>query len=181
MTSLFHSLILTTLILEAGPLAAQGIYQSPEAFIDEVFAGVPPAPRKLWIKEPLAPSVREILGHDLGVLRLSYWGEGGRTAWILEEIGKEQPITAGIVVNGGAIETVRVLVFREIRGWEVRYPFFTDQFKGAMLSAAGRLDRRIDGISGATLSVNAISRMARLALVLHEHSDFAGARGVISR
>jgi len=152
------------------PAHARGTYQTPEAFIDEVFGGARPAPRKIWIKAELADAARAILGHDLGVLRLSYWGAAGRTAWILDDIGKDQPITAGIVVNNGAIESVRVLIFRETRGWEVRYPFFTDQFKGATLRGKDQLDRGIDGISGATLSVGALTRMARLALLLHAHS-----------
>jgi hypothetical protein len=31
------------------------------------------------------------------------------------------------------------------------------------------LDRRINGITGATLSVHALTRLARLALLLHRH------------
>ena len=61
----------------------------------------------------------------------------------------------------------KVLVFRESRGWEVRHPFFTDQFRDAGLTGELALDRNIDGISGATLSVRALSRLARLALYLH--------------
>ncbi len=107
------------------------------------------------------------------MLRLRYWGRDGRTAWILDEIGKEEPITTGIVVNGRAIEEVKVLIFRESRGWEVRHPFFTDQFKGARLGHDDQLDRHIDGISGATLSVRALKRLARVALFLHQHAEFA--------
>jgi uncharacterized protein with FMN-binding domain len=94
----------------------------------------------------------------------------------LEEIGKEQPITTGIVVEDGKIDQVKVLVFRESRGFEVRYPFFTDQFRGATLREGLDLDREIDGISGATLSVRALTKLARLALLLHAHSDFAAER-----
>lgn len=169
------STLLSALALLCHPLIVQatGTYQEPEAFVREVFSGVVPSPRKLWIKPELAASIRDILGRDLGVLRIGYWGESGRSAWILEEIGKEQPITVGVVVNGDSIEILRVLVFREVRGWEVRYPFFTDQFRGATLDAAGKLDRHIDGISGATLSVGALTRIAHLALLLHRHSEFA--------
>jgi Na+-translocating ferredoxin:NAD+ oxidoreductase RnfG subunit len=71
-----------------------------------------------------------------------------------------------VTVADGAIENVRVLEFRESRGWEVRYPFFTDQFVDARLEDDGRLDRRIDGITGATLSVAAVTRIARIALLL---------------
>ncbi len=61
-----------------------------------------------------------------------------------------------------------MLEFRESRGWEVRYPFFTDQYHGAGLAEHGAIDRRIDGITGATLSVAAVNRVVRLALMLDE-------------
>ena len=146
---------------------ARGIYQEPEAFINEVYQQSPPRSEKLWINGDIKDQIISIMGHDLGVLRLRYWLKEGRSTWILEEIGKERPITTGIVVTNNHIEQVRVLIFRESRGWEVRYPFFTDQFDGAMLEDDNRLDRHIDGISGATLSVNAVTKLARLALFLH--------------
>ena len=41
-----------------------------------------------------------------------------------------------------------------------------DQFKDATLTGDKELDKKIDGISGATLSVNALTKLARLALYL---------------
>ena len=67
------------------------------------------------------------------------------------------------------VERVKVLVYRESRGWEVRHDFFTTQFTGATLQANERLDRPIDGISGATLSVRAVTRLTEIALLLHRH------------
>ena len=111
----------------------------------------------------------------MGVLRLRYWMKAGRTVWILEEIGKERPITTGFVVENNEIKKVKILIFRESRGWEVRYPFFTDQFTGASLRGENlELDRAIDGISGATLSVSAVTRLARLALLFHQHVTKGG-------
>jgi hypothetical protein len=60
-----------------------------------------------------------------------------------------------------------VLAFRESRGWEIRYPFFTDQFSGLTLAPDGYLSKPIDGITGATLSVRAVERVTRLALWLN--------------
>ncbi len=167
-------LILPVMLAMAMCVNARGTYQEPSAFIQEVFSGDAPKVSKIWIKKDLKVKIHEIMEHDLGVLRLKYWEKAGRTAWILEEIGKERPITAGIVVNNGKIESINVLVFRESRGWEVRYPFFTDQFSDATLKEDKRLDRHIDGISGATLSVNAMKKMARLALMLHQEVEDAG-------
>jgi hypothetical protein len=107
-----------------------------------------------------------LLGHEPAQLRQRYWTGGGKTAWILEEVGKEQPITAGFVVSGARIEQARVLVYRESRGGEIRYPAFLEQYDRAGLTAEGQLDRPIDGIAGATLSVHAMERMARAALYL---------------
>jgi len=153
---------------------ATGNYQEPAAFIQQVFSGDVPKVSKIWVKKDLKVKIHEIMGHDLGVLRLKYWKKEGRTAWILEEIGKVRPITTGIVVNDGKIETINVLTFRESRGWEVRYPFFTDQFSDATLKEDKQLDRHIDGISGATLSVKAMTKMARLALLLHHEVEVSG-------
>ena len=161
------AMLAATCVLVCNLAAARGTYQAPEDFLREAFAGETPAAERLWIKPELAASLREILGHDIGVLRVRYWRQAERSAWILDETGKEQPITVGVVVNGQGIETLRVLVFREIRGWEVRYPFFTDQFRGAGLDGNLDLDRPVDGISGATLSVDALKRVARAALLLH--------------
>lgn len=173
--SMFRLLSLFSLSLLLSTQALADTYQEPEEFIREVFADDPPKTSMLWVTKELKPGIQEILGHDLGVLRLRYWGVAGRTAWILEEIGKEKPITTGIVVNKGKVELVKVLIFRESRGWEVRYPFFTDQFKGVSLKLDDELDRTIDGISGATLSTRALTKLARLALYLHQQSEFADA------
>ena len=153
------------------PAYATGSYQKPSEFIQQVFSGNVPKVSKIWIKKDLKVKIREIMEHDLGVLRIKYWRKDTRTAWILEEIGKARPITAGIVINDSRIESINVLTFRESRGWEVRYPFFTDQFSDATLKENNQLDRHIDGISGATLSVKAMTKMARLALVLHEEIE----------
>ena len=114
-------------------IQARSVYQEPEEFIEEVFDKVTPQKKRLWIKKDLKQKINDILGHDLPLLRIRYWQDQQRTAWILEEIGKSEPITMGFVVNGGAIEVTRVLVFRESRGWEIRHPFFTDQYKDVTL------------------------------------------------
>jgi hypothetical protein len=145
--------------------AARGeVYQEPAAFITEVFGSLP-APRVLWLTRDLQAEAAVILGHAPAQLRQRYWSEGRKSVWILEETGKEELITAGFVVVDGRIDHVRVLVYRESRGQEVRQSSFLKQFKDAKLAQGNRLDRDIDGIVGATLSVGAMERMARLALL----------------
>lgn len=145
-----------------------GRYLTTGEFLDYAFEQNPPEAQTLWITREYREPLEGLLGHRYGSLRLRYWRDGDRTAWILDEIGKELPITIGVIIEGTAIEAVRILEFREIRGWEVRYPFFTDQFRGASLVDDDELDTGIDGITGATLSVGAVTRVAKAALYLHE-------------
>ncbi len=151
----------------------RGLYQSDEAFLAQVFAGEKPQADVLWLTDERQAEIKKILGHPYKARRIRYWGVPGKTAWVLDEVGKEEPITTGIVIQGGKISQVRILEYRESRGDEVRHGFFTDQFKGAGMKTTTDLDRHIDGISGATLSVSAITRLASMALYLHGSSRFA--------
>ena len=146
----------------AGP---DGRYLDVDGYLASSFPGEQPQASVLWVKGDLRDSIEQVLGHRFSSLRVRYWYDGTTSAWVLDEIGKELPITIGVTVRDDAIVSVRVLEFRESRGWEVRYPFFTDQFRNAGLREDGQLDRKIDGISGATLSVGAVKRVASLALV----------------
>ncbi len=158
--------IFLTLALHAQSARAVDIFMEPDVFLSEVFHGAAPEPSFLWLKGDLKAEMQDILGRKPGGLRMRYWQAADRTVWVLEEIGKTQPITTGISVKEGEIERVQVLVYRESHGWEVRYPFFTDQFRGMRLDNDQKLSGPIDGISGATLSVRALIKLARLALHL---------------
>ena len=157
-------------LLAAVPAAAVDFFLEPGAFLAEIFDGAVPEPDKLWLKGPLKERIHAILGAGLGSLRIKYWARDGRTAWILDAIGRDRPITAGFVVEEGRVVRVAILIYRESRGWEVRYPFFTDQFFGAQLIEDDALDRNIDGITGATLSVRAITGLSKVALLLHREA-----------
>jgi hypothetical protein len=170
MRPLMWSSVLLIVLLSTGmQVYARGVYQEPEAFLQDIFSDAVPEPAMVWVTRAIRPTVEKILGHKPNALRIRYWRKDARTAWILEEIGKEKPITTGIVISNGRIERVKVLVFRESRGWEVRHSFFTDQFKDAAIKPDCQLDKYIDGVSGATLSVRALRKLARMALFLDQH------------
>lgn len=147
---------------------AQGRYLETSEYLSAVFPLHQPDSNTVWITKEIRESAKEALGYDaISSLRVRYWQEKQRTAWILEEIGKERPITIGVVVEDDTASMVRILEFRETRGWEVRYPFFTDQFDEVSLDTRGEIDGQIDSITGATLSVEAVNRVVRLALFLY--------------
>ena len=162
-------LLLVMVILACLPHAqAKGQYLSQDEFLKQVFPTSQPVGKNLWLRGQLKQDVKSLLGHDYSKLRVKYWQQGETTTWILEQIGKVKPITAGFVVKSGEIQHTAVLAFRESRGWEVKRKAFTRQFEFTRLTPDNRLSQHIDGITGATLSVSAMTRMARLALRLHQ-------------
>ena len=167
-------LLASVAAIAAGNRSEAGRYIDTRDYLSGAFTGNVPKPQVLWVTGPLREKVEQALGHRFGSLRVRYWFDGLKSVWVLDEIGKELPITIGVTVDGGAIANLRVLEFRESRGWEVRYPFFTEQFNDAKLVDGGKLDRRIDGITGATLSVGAVKRIARVALIFHDNVQATG-------
>ncbi len=159
------------LLLSAQATAARRVLETPEQFIRQGFPGRHPAIGALWIDADLRADLEAILQHRYRRRRVRYWHDGGRLAWILDEVGKKRPITVGVIVESGRIRRLAILVYRETRGWEIESPGFTRQFSGAGLSGDRDLDRPIDGITGATLSVRAVEKIARIALRLSREVD----------
>jgi len=171
MKQLLHAIILF-IFFSMVTVQAGGVYQKPDEFINQVFNNKPPKAEVLWLNKDLKKQITDILDHKYNGLRVRYWqqnkGSNQKSVWVLDEIGKDKPITTGFVINNGQIDLVKVLVFRESRGWEVRHDFFTDQFKQATLKSDYNLSQSIDNISGATLSVRAIRKLAKIALLLDQ-------------
>jgi len=145
---------------------AKGVYQTTEEFINQVIGEVPKA-KVLWLNAQDKVEIADILSHSFNRLRVRYWQADDNTVWVLDEIGKEKPITIGVHIQNNQIIELKVLTFRESRGDEVRHDFFTKQFNLAKLTQDNRLTTHIDGITGATLSVRALTKVARLSLWLN--------------
>jgi len=171
-----HGVLGALLALLLSPLPGRAEdYLSLEQFLGLAFPGAAPEARTLWLTAAMKQQAERTVGEAPPALRVRYWRAGARTAWILDEIGKEQPITIGVVLERQRIEQLSVLAFRESRGWEIRHPFFTEQYRGITLASDGALSREVDGITGATLSVRAVNRAARLALWLDGEAGRADA------
>jgi uncharacterized protein with FMN-binding domain len=154
------------LLFSAFGIAAEP-YLTHEQFLKKGFGDKPAEAKTLWLNSTTKATAEHILQHPVHQLRMRYWQHNNTTAWVIDEIGKEKPITIGIVITDNSIQSVDILQFRESRGWEIRFPYFTEQFIDSRLSNTQSLDKNIDGISGATLSVSAVKRAAALALYLN--------------
>lgn len=148
-------------------LKSEEVFLSKKDFLTEAFSADTPKKKSLFFKGEVKEISRKIMGHKYSKVRFKYWQADTRTAWILERIGKVRPITAGFIIDNCRIASVHVLVYRESHGWEIKYPFFRDQFEGMTLKEDFKLNKKVDGITGATLSVNSMGKMAALSLALH--------------
>ncbi len=158
--------IALSLFFSSNSFATKGVYQTPKAFIGDAFAGKTPEAKVLWLTTEDKATIAQILQHKYNRMRIRYWQLGNETVWILDEIGKEKPITIGVHIKEKEILHFKVLTFRESRGDEVRHGFYAKQFINAKLKDNNQLSQNIDGITGATLSVRATTKIARIALWL---------------
>ena len=153
------------LLVGGSAFAAPKVHQKPSDFIKSSLGAIPTT-RAITLTSAQQRQVRAILGKNYKTKAIRYWTRNGKTAFILEETGKTEDITTGLVVKNGKIETIKVLVYRESHGWEVARTAFTNQFKGTSLKSNGQISKSPRNIAGATLSVRALTKLARLALFL---------------
>jgi transcriptional regulator of nitric oxide reductase len=72
--------------------------------------------------------------------------------------GKDQPITVLVAIDPtDRLKDVDILVYREPYGGEVAYEAWRRQFRGKSVADSLRVGREIRAISGATISVNAVT------------------------
>lgn len=89
-------------------------------------------------------------------------------------LGKVQPITFLVVFSSAnTIEYVEILKYREAYGAEISRKSFLDQFLGTDATSPLKKGEDIKNISGATISVNAISRgIKKINLLFPTIKDF---------
>jgi len=80
-------------------------------------------------------------------------------------LGKDQPITFLVVIDpADRLKDVDILVYREPYGGEVAYEPWRRQFRGKAVTDSLRVGREIRSISGATISVHAVTLGVRRML-----------------
>ena len=149
---------------------ADRVYNRTSDYVKSFFGGETPKKATVWVIGDLRDDINQVInGADNTPVRYRYWRKENRTLWVLDSIARTMPITAGVVVEDGKIEDISVLTYRESRGHEVQNRIHRAQYYGATITEKNTLDKPINGISGSTLSVNSMKRMARIALLLHNN------------
>lgn len=169
------SIITAFLIISILPTNAQSTYKPAERvynktsdYVKSFFDGDTPKKKTVWVIGELRDDINQVInGADNTPVRYRYWRKNNRTLWVLESVARTMPITAGVVVESGKIIDISVLTYRESRGHEIQNRVHRAQYYDATITKNNTLDKPINGISGSTLSVNSLNRMARIALLLH--------------
>ena len=168
---LVKSLFLFLIILITHKNGFANLSEEENSFLSVQFNDQIPKKKRLIVKKDTKVLLQKIMGDKYNKRIFSYWKKDNSTIWILNSIGKYKPITAGFVIQDCKIKSSHVLVYREQIGYEIKYPNFLLQFTGAELNSNIDLNIRVDNISGATLSVNSMERMAKTSLLLNKLSD----------
>ncbi|MGH7657268.1 MAG: FMN-binding protein [Gemmatimonadales bacterium] len=109
-------------------------------------------------------AVRVPVGTDTA-LRVTHAGSVIGFARVGNVRGRDLPITFLVAVDpAGNLLDVDILVYREPYGGEVAYDSWREQFRGATAESRLQVGRDIRGISGATISVHAVTRGIRQTL-----------------
>jgi len=126
------------------------VYLTKKQAFEIAFPGADKVDReKKWLTDEQKKAIGDLCLQNIKTNRMTFYvgkrdGIPMGYAIIDHEIGKSFPITFMVVLNmDGSVRDVEILVYREPRGWEVRYPSFMDQFTGK-------------NADGATLSVRAM-------------------------
>ncbi len=172
MMRLFLSILVLLLLHSPAPLWARSVaveenYLKAEEYIFAALGKMPEKPYVIWITKAIKPDIRNILRKKIFPLRYRYYRLSDRTVWIMNVVGRTMPITVGITIEDKKIIDLTVLTYRESRGSEIRFPAFRNQFKNVELTEKHRLSKPVNGISGATMSTNAMKKASRLALYLN--------------
>ena len=144
------------------------VYLTKKQALDMAFPGADAIDKeRKWLSDDQKKAIEKLSLEKISENRFNFYvgkKDGKPMGYMLIDhiIGKSFPITFMTVLNvDGTVRDVEILVYREPRGWEVRFPSFMSQFFG--MNAESDF-RSINSITGATLSVRAITRGVKKAV-----------------
>jgi transcriptional regulator of nitric oxide reductase len=139
-------------------LQAQAVLPAPPA---------PPAKLAASIARLFGPAARvdTVRVDTTSVLRVSRADTLLGFAAVGNVLGKDQPITFLVAIDpADRLQDVDILVYREPYGGEIAYEPWRRQFRGHSANDSLRVGREIRTISGATISVHAVTLGVKLLL-----------------
>ena len=154
------------LLLAGLTLATVSSAEAPSERFAQTALGILPPSQKLALTPAMKDALRPAWGGRYSGRTETYREHAGVRIWVLRARGKHGWVRAGFAVENGRIIKTEVLFSKEQRGKVIQTSRFLRQFSGVGLKQGKKLDRHIDGYSGATISVNAMKKMALAVLIL---------------
>jgi hypothetical protein len=156
------------------PVEAKTIRESAEAEIAARLADTVSLAFSRYLVPPdIKPAIEKQAGQRFYRDFVYTWqvaGADGATAYAVLDncMGKVQPITFMVIfARQGDVLSVSIVRYRESFGGEVQNRKWLDQFRGLDAAASFKVGSDIDGVSGATISANAVARgVKRLSLLI---------------
>ena len=145
--------------------APKSVFPEADQFERKDFPVTPELSRKL--KQLVAPARPSIWEPFYMTFIARKGDEVVGYAVICEEIGKHRPITFIVgVTPDGRVHDTAIMMYREPEGDQVRHKGFLAQFAGKTIENPIIQHQDIRNVSGATLSVRAMTRGVRKALAV---------------
>ncbi len=132
---------------------------------DDILIGIHLTER-LSVSGSIDKICREVLGHAYPESQISWQQMNSSRVWELTAQGWHGPIVARFEISDGKIVRSVVVSSRERRGKQIESGSYLRQFDDVCLDT-GVLSRKVDGITGATVSSKAFESVALLALRLN--------------
>ena len=106
-------LLLATGPAIAGPAGEAGRYLEAGEYLQSVFPADMPEAKTLWVTGDVRAAVERMLDHKFASLRVRYWFDGMRSAWILDEIGRAFDAAINMGFGGEMDDRVDLLLSKQ--------------------------------------------------------------------
>lgn len=131
------------------------------------FPGAAPERRTAFLTEEQAAAAEKAARAKLGTRLWTYYVAGSTTAYFESHPVRTMNETVMVVLRDGKVAFVEILAFAEPPDY-LASPRWLAQFSGRGLDEELMLRRGLRGITGATLTAEAVTRSVRRVLAVHE-------------
>lgn len=149
-------------------------YLTEKQALDLIFKDLSVEKNQITISPEQKKVIQKKLKRKIKESSVSYYvgkknGADTMYAWILDEQGKDFPITFIVGINKNiSVEEVAIMVYREKRGSTVKGKRFLNQFKNKTTADPVEIDNDIIHVTGATISSWSVSAGVKKALIFTE-------------
>lgn len=159
-------------LLEAPSFGAERVYATEEKVLEMAFPGAEFRKKTVKLSDEDRNQIKTLTGGKYFKRMVTFHiatidNEVAGYAVKVNEKGKKKKITFMVIIDrAGTVKSVDLLVFRESQGYEIENPRWRSQFEGKTLKDPLKPKRDIDNISGATISVRAVTRGVKRTLAV---------------